>query len=78
MILPAGPYRFTVTADDGVRLFIDGKRVLDEWRDQSPTEFTRELFLTEGSHRIMLEFYDRAGGATANLEWLKISRRPVR
>ncbi|MBL8187931.1 MAG: hypothetical protein JNK38_07985 [Acidobacteria bacterium] len=78
VILPAGAYRFTVTADDGVRLFVDGKLVLDEWRDQPPTSFVAELFLTEGSHRLKLELYDRAGGATAKLDWVKIPHRPVR
>ena len=78
LILPDGVYRFTATADDGVRLFIDGKRVLDEWRDQPPTSFTRELFLPEGSHRIVMEFYDRAGGATAKLDWVKLVRNRER
>lgn len=78
VILPAGVYRFTATADDGVRLFVDGKLVLDDWRDQPPTSFTAEVFLPEGSHRLKLEFYDRAGGATAKLDWVKILRRPFR
>ena len=77
LILPAGAYRFTAMADDGMRLLIDGKRVLDEWRDQPPSSFTREVFLSEGSHRLVVEFYDRAGGATAKLEWVKIARRPA-
>ncbi|MBS1786341.1 MAG: hypothetical protein JST85_01385 [Acidobacteria bacterium] len=76
LIVPAGAYRFTATADDGVRLYVDGKRILDEWRDQPPTTFTAEVFLTEGSHRIKLEFYDRVGGATAKLDWRKLGRKP--
>jgi RNase P/RNase MRP subunit p29 len=78
VILPAGVYRFTVTADDGARLFVDGKLVLNEWRDQRPTTFTVELFLIEGSHRLKLEFYDRAGGATAKLDWVKIELKAKR
>ncbi len=78
LILPAGVYRFTATADDGLRLFVDGKRVIDEWRDQPPATFTVEVFLPEGSHRIVMEFYDHMGGATAKLDWLKLARRPVR
>ena len=78
LILPAGVYRFTATADDGVRLMVDGKRVIDEWRDQPPTNFTVEVFLPEGSHRVVLEFYDRSGGATAKLDWLKLLRNRER
>ena len=29
-----GDYTFSVTASDGVRLYIDGTRILDQWRDQ--------------------------------------------
>ncbi|MEP7340825.1 MAG: PA14 domain-containing protein [Acidobacteriota bacterium] len=72
LILLAGVYRFTVTGDDGVRLMVNGKRLIDEWRDQAPATFTREVFLPAGNHRIVLEYYDRTGGATAKLEWLKI------
>ncbi len=72
VILPAGVYRFTATSDDGVRLWVDGKKLLDEWREQPPTNFISEAFLTAGNHRIVLEYFDRAGGATAKLAWQKI------
>ncbi|MGE0884812.1 MAG: PA14 domain-containing protein [Blastocatellales bacterium] len=75
LILEAGTYRFTATGDDGVRLFINGKKLIDEWRDQSPTTFAREVILPAGSHRITFEYYDRAGGATAKLSWQKTAQR---
>jgi len=31
--LPHGVYRITVRADDGVRVYIDDRLVIDEWRD---------------------------------------------
>jgi hypothetical protein len=68
-ILATGWHRFTVTADDGVRLFIDGRRVLDEWRHQAPATFTADVMLPAGTHRIVVEYYDRTGGATANVKW---------
>src|SRR5215212_1599519 len=36
----AGTYRFTITADDGVRAYIDGQIILDQWREQAATTFT--------------------------------------
>ena len=33
----AGPHIFTATADDGVRVYLDGILVIDQWRDQSAT-----------------------------------------
>ena len=33
----AGIHTFTATADDGVRVYLDGTLVIDQWRDQSAT-----------------------------------------
>ena len=78
VILPGGTYRFTVTADDGVRLFVDGKLIFDEWRDQPPATFVRDVALPAGAHRIVFEFYDNSGGATAKLNWQMLVRNRER
>ena len=31
-----GSYKFTVRGDDGVRLFINGTKVIDGWSDHGP------------------------------------------
>lgn len=72
LILTAGVYRFTVTGDDGVRLWVNGKKLIDEWRDQPPATFIRELFLPAGNQRIVFEYYDHTGGARAKLAWEKV------
>ena len=69
VVLAAGSYRFTVTGDDGVRLFVDGKKVIDQWRQQEPTTYTADLKLPVGTHRIILEYYQRTGQAIAKLSW---------
>src|SRR5262245_34110828 len=64
-----GAYRFSITADDGVKLYIDRLLVIDEWRPQTPTTYTANVFLPAGSHEIKLEYYDAGGAAAARLSW---------
>ena len=73
----AGTYRFTITADDGVRLFIDGKKRIDEWRNQQPATFAADVALQAGNHRIVVEYYDHTGGAVAKVDWQLIARAPA-
>jgi hypothetical protein len=65
----SGQHDFVVTADDGVRLYIDGELVLDRWIDQAPTTYTVGLSLSAGTHRILLEYYENGGGALAKLSF---------
>ncbi len=69
VILASGWHRFTVTADDGIRLFVNGRRLIDEWRNQPPATFTADVMLPAGNHRIVVEYYDHTGGATAKVNW---------
>lgn len=68
--LPPGDYTLNVTADDGVRVWVDGKQVLDEWHWQGPTPYSREVRLG-GRRRIRVEHYE-IDGYTA----LKVEIRP--
>jgi glucose/arabinose dehydrogenase len=63
--LAAGNHRFTATADDGIRVLVDGNVVIDGWKDQEPTTYTAVATLAAGSHSITVEYYERGGGAVA-------------
>ena len=41
----AGTYRFSVTADDGVRLWVDDRLLIEQWRWQGATTYTADLTL---------------------------------
>ena len=71
-----GLYRFHVTVDDGARLYLDGQRVIDEWRDGYPRELTVDRKLTAGSHAVRLEFYEHLNEAAVRLWWEKLSAYP--
>lgn len=66
-------YRFTSTADDGVRVYVDGVLKIDRWIDQGPTTYTADVVMSAGSHLIKMEYYENAGGAVAKLSWAVIS-----
>jgi hypothetical protein len=53
--LAPGDYEFAVTADDGVRLYVDGVQVIDKWIDQAPTTYRATLPLDGGPHKIVME-----------------------
>jgi hypothetical protein len=74
--LAQGQYRFTVTADDGVRLMIDGVQVLDKWVDQAPTSYSADLPMDSGPHTLVMEYYENGGGALARLNVTRIADLP--
>jgi len=63
-------YTLYLTGDDGVRMWIDGKQVINGWADQSSKEYKTSLAFTQGSlHSITVEYYENYGDATAKLAW---------
>ncbi|MEV0234474.1 PA14 domain-containing protein [Nonomuraea sp. NPDC050786] len=65
----AETYTFITTSDDGVRLWVDGKLVVDDWTDHSKRDDSGQIALTAGAHDIRMEFYDSGYDAIAQLHW---------
>lgn len=65
----SGVYTFTATTSDGMRLYIDGAPVLDRWFDQPPSFHTTQQTISQGVHRITVEYYVNTGRPTAHLTW---------
>lgn len=72
----AGTYRFTVTADDGVRVWVDGGPLIDKWFDQPPTTYTADISLGAGNHTVKMEYYEDRYSATAQLAYARVSPSP--
>lgn len=64
-----GRYRFTSETDDGVRVYVDNRLVIDKWRDMERTKFRGAVNLSEGTHTIRMEYYEHSGAAFAKLSW---------
>jgi len=73
-------YTFYTVSDDGVRLWVNGALVIDNWTDHGTGENTASVALLAGqSYSIKMEYYENGGGAVAKLHWSSPStpRRPV-
>lgn len=77
IIFDSGDYTFTVTADDGVRLYIDNEKVLDQWHDQPSTTYTVDKHLSSGHHNLVIDYYEAFGGAVAKFSYSKIAITPT-
>ena len=65
----AGNYRFTLTVDQGARLYIDGHLILDRWSSNPSRSTDVVQNLTAGTHLITLEYFDAWDYAYAQLSW---------
>lgn len=60
----SGQYILQVTGDDGYRLSLDGKVVVEDWSDHGPRARATVMALEAGrSYELVLEFYEHGGGA---------------
>lgn len=75
--LPAGRYQFSVTADDGVRLWVDSEQLINEWTVQSAQQFTAQIELDGGPVPIRLDYFENTGVAFIRLTWQRIDLAPT-
>jgi serine/threonine protein kinase/tetratricopeptide (TPR) repeat protein len=71
--LPAGRYRFSITSDDGVRLYVDGLLVIDSWIVRHPDRDNAVLELGAGHHPLRVEFFQKE---QASQVWLQLAPAP--
>jgi hypothetical protein len=63
-------YTFYTIGDDGIRLYVDGKLVVNDWSNHGPRERSGTISLKAGqNYPIQLEYYESSGGAVAKLLW---------
>jgi hypothetical protein len=63
-------YTFSTRSDDGVRLWINGQQIINNWTLHSPTENSSQVTLSAGQrYALKMEFYENGGGAVAQLRW---------
>jgi parallel beta-helix repeat protein len=66
----AGTYTFFTTTDDGVRLWVNGRLLIDKWIIQGATEWSGSIELNANTrYSIVMEYFENGGGASAALAW---------
>ncbi len=65
-----GTYKLGTLSDDGVRLWLDGKLIIDDWRDHAVETRVASVHLEAGrAYDLKLEYYELYGEAVARLAW---------
>ncbi|NQT91135.1 MAG: hypothetical protein HQ559_00125, partial [Lentisphaerae bacterium] len=64
-----GKYVFYVTADDGSRVWVDGKEVVDGWLHKAGTEVQGTVDLSAGPHTVAVSYYQRVSSSGITLSW---------
>ncbi len=75
----SGNYRIGVKADDGFRLWIGGKLVVEDWSTHSITTKLVDFPLEKGrKYAIKLEYFQGTGDAIAQLVWTSdVTQTPI-
>jgi beta-glucosidase len=74
-----GLHVLALRSDDGSRLYLDGKLVVDNWGDHAPTLKTAEIELADGrSYDVRLEYFEGIIGASVELLWQRADKDPLR
>lgn len=74
--LPAGMYTFSITADDGVRLWVNGHTLVDAWKEQAATTYTSDIYVPGTPVTIEVQYFEQMGNAVAQLSWHKKGSAP--
>ncbi|MBC7447150.1 MAG: OmpA family protein [Hymenobacteraceae bacterium] len=67
----SGTYTFLISTDDGMRVWLGGKQIFNEWRPQSPSSFTTQVTLRAGEfYPLRVDYYQLGYQARAVLSWM--------
>lgn len=67
--LPAGSYTLRTISDDGIRVYVDGTRVIDRWTEHESALDTAAL--AAGRHHVRVEYFELTGFAELRVEILR-------
>jgi uncharacterized repeat protein (TIGR03806 family) len=70
-------YTFSTLSDDGVRLWVDGQLIIDNWTGHAPRIDEGIITLAAGrKYNLRLDYFEAGGGAEIQLRWSS-ARQPL-
>jgi len=67
-------YQLVANVDDGVRVYLGGKLIIDRWVDQAASEVSADVDLTAGQeYDLKIEYYNSTGPGQISLAWQSAS-----
>lgn len=67
----SGRYTLQTASDDGVRLFINGEKLIDDWHDHGMLTNTHQIDLDSTKlYDVRIEFYENGGSAGIQFGWM--------
>ena len=74
----SGTYEVGVTGDDGYRLWLDGKLIVEDWSTHAASTKTIPVVLEKGrKYALKLDYFQGGGGAVAKLIWTAPGAAPL-
>lgn len=74
----SGTYSLGMNTDDGCRLYLDGKLIVDSWIDQGSITRTANVELEAGrAYEIRAEYFENYGIACARIGWLSTGDKTI-
>ena len=72
-VAETGDYLFSVSGDDGFRMYIDGECVVDDWHDGTARLHTKQLALQAGRiYPVVVEYFQSGGGCSVDFKLNRI------
>jgi hypothetical protein len=73
MHLDPGRWRFDVTMDDGARLWVGDKLLINRWYSNNGGTFSAEIdIFNSGLQPVILEYFQTTGNAVIRLTWTRV------
>lgn len=69
-------YVFRTTSDDGIRVWVDGTKIIDQWDDHPVQTYFVIRSMSAGEHDLKVEYYDNHGFANASFSWARLKDNP--
>ncbi len=68
----SGTYRFTTQSDDGIRVYVGDRLIIDHFNAHALASDVVDISLVAGTYNVVVHYYEHGGQAVAKLWWEKI------